>query len=111
MAQYAILHTATRLIRRLTTEASSPVLADETIVDTSASPLDLAGGPYVLGADNVTLTAATAAQIAAGDLEAISAQRAQAIWAAIDDILTNGTNQNLVQKLKAYLQALKAARS
>lgn len=111
MAQYAILHTATRLIRRLTTDGSSPLLADETLVDTSASPLDLAGGPYVLGADNVTLTPATPAEIAIGDLEQIFFARAQAIWAAIEDILTNGTNQNLVAKLKAYLQALKNARS
>lgn len=47
MGQKAIIHTATRVIRRLTTETIPVVGADETSVDMPA-PIDLTGGFWKL---------------------------------------------------------------
>ncbi len=41
MAQKAIIFTANRVVRRLTTDASPPLAADESTVDTSGNPIDL----------------------------------------------------------------------
>ena len=73
MADYAVLHTATRVIRGLTTDARRVLLADETIVGPLAVQLDIRHPRdepgWRLALDNVTLVRATIAQWRAADMD------------------------------------------
>ena len=60
MSQKAIIHTATRVIRRVTIDDSPSFGSDETVIDMGNVRLDLAGGPWKLDADNITKVLATA---------------------------------------------------
>lgn len=57
---YAVLHATTRVIRRLTVDAMHQIAADE-ILESVIPPITLAGGPWVLVAENGIVRAATPA--------------------------------------------------
>ncbi len=65
MAQTAIIHTPTRVVRRLTTDNVPAVAADETGV-VMAVPVDMAGGPWKLDVGNNLVAASVAEAQAAG---------------------------------------------
>ena len=65
MAQLAIIHTSTRVIRRVTVDVAPAVAADETAV-APASTIDLAGGPWKLDGGNNKVAATTVEAQAAG---------------------------------------------
>ena len=60
--QHAILHAATRIIRRLSTEEEAQVAPDEVAVPL-ATPIDLSGGFWKLSADNQTKITASEQEI------------------------------------------------
>lgn len=106
MAQFAIIHTATRVIRRLTTDTVPDVAADETAVDMGAVVLDLAGGYWKLSAQNQKV-AATQADIDAADVDpvreaAIRAQFMQAYLASVDAIAASTTAGQMLAALQAW---------
>jgi hypothetical protein len=111
MPQAAIIHTATRVIRRLTTDASPSIASDETAVVLSA-PIDLAGGFWKLDGANAKVAATAAEAQASGVDEAfVNATRAAkiaalttALQAAVDDALIAGKLKTLLQK---WLDVLK----
>lgn len=63
MSQKCIIHTATRVIRRVTTDDFPRTGTDESFVDMGIIRVDLAGGPYKLDVDNITLLTPTAQEI------------------------------------------------
>jgi len=62
MTVKAIIHTASRVIKRITSDASPLLAADETAV-LVASDFDLSGGPWKLAEDGVTKVAPTEADL------------------------------------------------
>lgn len=68
MAQKAIIHTATRVIRRLTTNDSPVLSSDETSIE-MITPIDLAGGPWKLDIDNTTKLVPTQQEIDDSDVD------------------------------------------
>lgn len=51
----AIIHTATRIVRRVTTDPEHVVAPDETAVEVPDT-IDLAGGPWILAVDGSLVT-------------------------------------------------------
>jgi hypothetical protein len=107
MAQKAIIHTATRVIRRLTTDDAPTIASDETIIDL-AENIDLAGGYWKLNNQNKKVSA-TAQDISdAGVDENIETQKRlqkiQVYKNAIDAIIADNT---IPLKIRNFLQALK----
>jgi hypothetical protein len=106
--QKAIIHTTTRVIKRLTTEDSPSIAADESIISLS-QPIDLAGGFWKLDAQNNKVPA-TEAEVDAADVDEtkVAAKRTaarQALQSAINDIADNGAT---LAKVRTYFQALKS---
>ena len=106
MAQSAIIHTATRVIRRLTTDDVPVLNAGESAVSLAA-PVDLAGGPWKLAADNQTLTAPTLQEIddAEADPERVSAARRQffaGYLASLDGIEAAANNTQMMAAVKDW---------
>lgn len=104
--QKAIIHTATRVIRRLTTDAAPDIAADETAVDMGAVTLDLAGGYWKLDAQNNRVPA-TQADIDAADVDpvreaAIRAQFMQNYLASVDAIAAASTAGQMLTALQAW---------
>lgn len=68
MAQFAVIHTASRVVRALTVDALHGVAADESLISL-VDPMDLAGGPWVLPAGQGKARRATPAEIDAADAD------------------------------------------
>lgn len=105
--QKAIIHTNSRVIRRLTVDVTPSIASDESVVELSDA-VDLAGGFFKLDPAN-KLVPASKAEIDAADVDEskVAAKRAQvrkAIKDAIIDIADNGATQ---PRLNVYFQALK----
>ncbi len=108
MAQKAIIHTATRVIRRLTTDDIPQVAADETAV-ALPSDIDLAGAFKKLDVDDATLLVPTQAEIDASGVDDsrnafLNRQKRQAFISAIDALLGDAL---VSAKIKTFLQTLK----
>lgn len=71
--QKVIIHTATRVVRRLTLDETPKIQPDESIVDL-ASPIDLAGGFWKLDAKNEKVLATTLEVDQAGVDDTIESQ-------------------------------------
>lgn len=104
--QQAIIHTATRVIRRLTTDPTPDVAADETAVDLRAAVIDLAGGYWKLDAQNNRVPA-TQADIDAADVdparvEALRRQFMQNYLASVDAIAAATTAGQMLAALQAW---------
>lgn len=69
----AIIHTASRVIRRITSDANPSVAADETAV-TVADDFDLAGGPWRLSEDGLSKLVPTEEELDAAFTPPISPQ-------------------------------------
>jgi hypothetical protein len=87
---YAVLHATTRVIRRLTVDAMHQIAADE-ILESVIPPITLAGGPWVLVAENGIVRAATPQEIDDADADSIAVQARRAAilaeyLAASDDL-------------------------
>jgi hypothetical protein len=104
MTNRAILHAASRVIRRLTTDEPPPMQADETAVDVAVD-FDLGGGPWKLDLDNVTKLVPTS-----DDLDQAYTQPARPELAllllALDDAIANGALQPRVAVVFQRLRAL-----
>lgn len=89
--QYAIYHTATRVVRRLTVDSSPPMLPDEGIIEVSDawSFAPNGRGWYKVGADGRRLNATAQERDDAGlDDEAISLRKNTARAAAVTALKT-----------------------
>ena len=110
MAQIAIVHTATRVIRRVTETAPPRISADETAV-TLAANIDIAGSFWKLDVGNNKVSATLAEMQAAGwdgqdfnPLGLLAAQRKATLLAACDAVGSSSANA----ATKAFAAALKA---
>ncbi|HZX14981.1 MAG TPA: hypothetical protein VFF49_11355 [Thermodesulfobacteriota bacterium] len=109
--QKAIIHTTTRIIRRLTTD-NVPVLSlDETAIE-MVTPIDLDNGYWKLDVDNLTLLVPTQQEIDDSGVDEVRnailrKQKTDAIDAAIDDISLNGAT---LARVGTYFQALRNLR-
>ena len=106
MTQKAIIHTATRVIRRLTTDDVPATNADETAVEV-VTPLDLAGGPWKLALDNQTLTVATTQEIDDAEADPVRVTAAQRQFfvnylASLDAIEAAGNNTQMMAAVKDW---------
>lgn len=111
--QKVIIHTATRVIRRLTLDETPKVHPDESVVELE-TPLDLAGGFWKLDEKNEKVPASTLEVDQAGVDDTVEAQKKvvkiQNYHAAVDDIinsLDSATLATLKPKLKVFFQALR----
>jgi hypothetical protein len=96
MAQKAIIHTSTRVIRRLTTDASPAITSDETVVDLAVD-IDLVNGPWKLDLSNVKVQATAQENQDAGQDEAYNAtQRSQLVSDFRDASITARTRWQAV---------------
>lgn len=68
MAQFAVVHTGSRVVRRLTVDAVHAVAVDETLVELG-EPMDLAGGPWVVPPGSGKIRRATPVEIDAADAD------------------------------------------
>lgn len=105
MPNYAILHTASRVIRRLTSDDPPTVAADETAV-TVAGGFDLAGGPWKLDAGG-SKVAPTQAEIDAADVDPVRTTALQRQFllnylASLDGIIAAGTQAEMAAALKDW---------
>ncbi len=104
MSQKAIIHTATRVIRRLTTDPSPPLALDETAIDLP-QPIDIGGGPWKLDMAGQQVKATETEAQAAGLDEAYLAQQRQTrlanLKAALDDALAN---ELMPARMRAVIQ-------
>lgn len=114
--QKVIIHTATRVIRRLTLDEAPKIQPDESIVEIE-TPLDLAGGFWKLDAKNEKVMASTLEVDQAGVDDTVEAQKKtvkiQNYHAAVDDIIDSmdaSTLATLKPKLKVFFQALRNIR-
>lgn len=73
MATTAVLHSATRVIRRLTSDSVPVILPDES-AQVVPDGFTLAGGPWKLAPDNVTRLAPTAAEQEAALTELVDSE-------------------------------------
>jgi len=108
--QRVILHTATRVIRGLTINPDTIPNSDETIIEVD-TPLVL-DGFQKLDIDNKTLLTPTQDEIDASGVDEsrnmyLHQLKVNKNREAIDDILANATNENLLDKIKVYFQTLK----
>lgn len=90
MTPYAVLHSATRVIRRVTIDPMHAVAADE-VLESTITPVNLTGGPWVLVAENGIVRPATPQEIddADADERAVAVRRAAILaeyLAASDDL-------------------------
>lgn len=117
--QNTIIHTATRVIRRLTTDTNPPIANDETLIDTSNNPIDLAGGPWKLGIDNKTLSQPSQNEIDNSAVDenrnyTLKQQKISTYNQAVDDFVSSidgvTTLAQIKPLLKAFLQAIKNLR-
>ena len=109
--QYAIIHTATRVIRRLTTDEPPAVWADETAV-ALAEKIDLAPEGqtkyWKLDDKNKKIAASNAEIDAAGVDETLEAQKRAAKVAAYKDaVATAAADPLIIGSLKTYFEKLK----
>lgn len=107
--QKAIIHTATRVIRRLTVDDVPPIAPDETVVPLVA-PIDLAGGYWKLDAQNNKVLA-TDQEIDNADVDetkvaAKMAARRAILKTLVTDIADNGAT---LLKIQSYFKILKQA--
>lgn len=79
----AIIHTATRVVRRVTTDAAPALAADESVVEVST--LNLSGGFWKLDAQGVRVAATPADIDAAAVDDALEAQKVRALALALRD--------------------------
>ena len=107
MANTAILHTATRVIRRVTSDPSPTLAADETAV-VLAVPIDLSGALWKLDAGGNKISATVAECRVAGIDDAYErsrrGQKRQALIDALDIVIGDLT---ATPALKAFAQAFK----
>lgn len=113
MPQWAVLHATTRVIRRVTTDADHAVAADEARVEVVGPPLDLAGGPWKLAANNQTKLPPTPQEIDEADVDESRValklqQRMTAYVNALDSLINDALTP---PKLKALFQAMKNLRN
>jgi len=113
MPQWAIVHATTRVIRRVTTDPDHSITADEARVEIVGSPLDLAGGPWRLAADNQTKLAPTQQEIDDADVDEARValklqQRITAYLNALDHLINDALTP---PKLKALFQAMRNLRN
>jgi hypothetical protein len=105
--QKAIIHTATRVVRRLTTDDNPQILPDETAIDMS-TPLTLDGFQKLDGDDKTLVKASQQDIDDAGVDEArqsqIRAQKVANVKAKVDEIINE---PGISPKIKSYFQALK----
>ena len=110
MSQFAIIHTTSRVIRRLTTDVSPTILSDESAIDVTVNPINLAGGPWKLSPDNKTLVTPLQADIDSSGIDPVrngvlAKQKKDTFNAAIDALLADTTFTTAQPKLATYLQA------
>lgn len=108
--QTIIIHTQTRVIRRLTTD-NSPPGPDETAIP-APIPIDLAGGFKKLAPDNRTLLTPTQQEIDDSGVDEernaiLRMAKIDDVNAIIDDIAQNGAT---LAKIRTYFQKIKALR-
>ena len=106
MADFAIVHKATRVITGCTTDPAIEIGADYTLVALPA-PLDLAGGPYKLR-PNGTLATPTKQELDDGLPERRAEKMRLAINVALDVVIAD---QAVPDSLRTYFSLLKAAKS
>ena len=101
----AILHTATRVIRRLTSDVIPPIQPDE-IGQLVLEGFDLAGGPWKLGLDNVTKLTPTLTEID----QAFTLPFPADLQAVLDALVTlqNTSTLSLLTDVRATASALQA---
>ena len=108
MATVAIVHTATRVVRRLTRTSPPPLASDESAI-VVPDDFDLAGGPWKLDlAGQKQLPTSAEIDVAGIDedhLHARQLQRVAATRTALDDLLTDPIPTPV--KLKAFLTLLR----
>lgn len=93
--QWTVIHTATRVIRCITSDPAYVVAGDETKIDTTVANLDLAGGPWKLAVDNISKVAPNQTEI---DLSGVDedrnafliGQKLTTMHGKIDAIVANG---------------------
>lgn len=107
--QKVIIHTATRVIRRLTTDENPVVLSDESIIP--MNPSIVLDGFKKLALDNISLLVPTQQEIDDSGVDEsrnalIRQQKMNQVKAAIDDIALNGAT---LSRIRAYFQALRNA--
>lgn len=109
---FIIIHTATRVIRRLTIDAKPDVAPDETPVDVGNARVDIGGSPvgyWKLDIDNITLVQPTPQEISDAGVDPtieqgkVNSIRA-ALIAAFTDIITNGETAARRRALYAALR-------
>jgi hypothetical protein len=109
MAQKAIIHTATRVIRRLTIDDAPAVGPDETAV-ALAAPIDLAGGPWKLDGSDQKAPATAQEFRDAGLDEAFNRQQRMArraeVLAALADVKDDALIALKVRRVLAALHDL-----
>src|SRR3989344_7334718 len=110
MSQKAIIHKATRVIRRLTTLDPPEIAADEEAV-VMAHDIDLAGGFWKLDARNRKVTA-TSQEINNADVDenrvTVKQQaKTDELFAAIDAVLTD---TRVSAKVRRFFKAFKGLR-
>ena len=105
MSQKCIIHTATRVIRRVTTDEVPKVSSDETFVDMGDSKVDLAGGPWKVEADDKTIIKATAQeadQAFTSPQPTVLVELLQALTAMEGDLTIPQKLRTLATKMKAF---------
>lgn len=105
--QKAVIHTATRVIRRLTTEENHQIQPDETLVALQ-TPITL-NGYAKLAVDNATITTPTQQEIDDSGVDesrvyTLRKQKIELLQSIITDIADNGAS---LAKLRTYFQTLK----
>ena len=105
--QKAIIHTTTRVIRRLTTDDNPQIADDESIVNLAAN-IDIGGGFWKLDVTNKKVAAITQEIDDAGvDENRRAASRTQKVIAfnnIVADLADNGVT---LPKIQLYFKALK----
>lgn len=96
-----VLHTVTRVIRRITSDPAHGIAPDESKVRVPDG-FDLAGGPWKLGADNVTKLTPASAEIR----DARSLPPPADVQALIDAARAIQTDTSFPAKLRALAQKI-----
>lgn len=103
--QKAIIHTATRVVRRLTTDDSPVIEADETVVEMD-QPITISGFTKLNEKNEAVVASETEAADAGVNLEEVRRRRKvkrDNFVNALDDLITN----TQAGKMKTFLQGLK----
>ena len=93
----------------MTSDDKPETSADETAIDTTTANLDLKNGPWKLDADDKTLVTPTQAEIDAASSAKQRQLKVDDVIVKMDDIINNITKDNVVDKLKAFIQSYKDA--